>query len=60
MAAAAVRRRVKAGVRASTTDPAEAGDTASDDIAPEAETVDGTHSPDTGVPHDSGSASHVS
>jgi hypothetical protein len=58
--AAAVRRRVKAGVVATTTEPTQAGDTASDDITPETEAVDGAHSPDTGVPHDSGNATHVS
>lgn len=57
--AAAVRRRLKAGVVA-TSDPTEAGDTASDDIASEAETLDGEYSPGSGVTHDGGSATRAS
>jgi hypothetical protein len=55
---AAVRRRVKAGV--ATTDPAEVGDTASHDAAPDAETLDGQDSPGSTVPLDGGTATPAS
>jgi ElaB/YqjD/DUF883 family membrane-anchored ribosome-binding protein len=56
--AAAVRRRVKAGAAAS--DPTVVGDTATHDVAPDAETRDLQDSPGSGVPHDTGSATRAS
>lgn len=55
---AAVRRRVKAG--AATTEPANGGDAASHDVAPDAETLDGQDSPGSSVPDDSGTATRAS